>query len=1055
MKRRYHLPTRADWKSDLPSEERVRIERVILHAIEQAVSRSVGRGSVVDHAAPPVKSDFREVFKQAHMRPQNGTYALPSYQKQGELEDVLVFEDAEAIVAANDKVIERTPPFQGATVLALQGNRYAKVHANRYATTNDLTHALTWGQLLFGTTTWVVASRTEKSGFSKYYVAGLDTRLTEADLKVQQFDVNSPRVPGATGAFSGRVLSILPGGFVVESVFFPDGGRTAPSSAAFAAFTSRAAEARSQPGAPLDIKMVRASVFQNIDRLLATGDSDDLEKAADLLAELNATAFSLLDTATRVRYLEALVRAWTDEPQEQAIVEIFKSVQDQAELNLVIKKLKDARLWDQLFDDLDSELWSLLVTLGERFGDHAPFSLTQLVHLLLEAKLISLAPGVRLTPTGLEFSVELVDEAYEAARSFVRFVGSAIEGIWMMISHPEKVVEGVEQLVRMSVTLELARWGDPEAIKTVSQALNSMGQKVLFGLKGAAVTGMGPAIQRRIGWAIIWEVASWFIGVGEVKAALEAVGLTEHLQALGKILRVGGLVGKAAETERAASKLQQLVTLLSKASKTLTEEEVLLRALSRIPEEDLARLTSKLEKLELGAGADAAKFLRENAEFADALRKAEVIDAWAARAGGYSDELTAAFARLSGPAKLTPDEIEDLLKLVPKDNEARFAKVVRSIPATSLGAGGPASSELLRALAANPARMDLFLALGHGTFAAVFRRAGGDVAKLDEYLAAIGELEKRLPLENRATEFRRFLDQLERGDAEALLELEEARAAKYAPAEARLDPQTIEGWIEEELKGLENAPPAGSQPLDIPGVQPGRAIPPAPTFKEALARVDLSGMSPAERARLRAGWRRYRKLPGARLHSQDDYIRFVYGKRTGQLPRVSLGPRDLGAVGAIEQQAGHILERVVNEHLPAGSKNARNIPTRHGDVRPDHLPPGNKTTHLNPDGSVAKTGAGTPFSAEYVADSKYRDLIPTNDQTRGFVELAALSDEKRLVFYVKWQDHFPDASGLFRDLDVGYQLPDRYVPQIVASGVRDEARKAGVRIDLISDPRWR
>ena len=49
----------------------------------------------------------------------------------------------------------------------------------------------------------------------------------------------------------------------------------------------------------------------------------------------------------------------------------------------------------------------------------------------------------------------------------------------------------------------------------------------------------------------------------------------------------------------------------------------------------------------------------------------------------------------------------------------------------------------------------------------------------------------------------------------------------------------------------------------------------------------------------------------------------------------------------------------------------------------------------------------------------------------GFVQLAAVSDEKRLVFYVKWQDHFPDPSGLFRDFDVGYKIPDRFVPQIV------------------------
>ena len=215
-------------------------------------------------------------------------------------------------------------------------------------------------------------------------------------------------------------------------------------------------------------------------------------------------------------------------------------------------------------------------------------------------------------------------------------------------------------------------------------------------------------------------------------------------------------------------------------------------------------------------------------------------------------------------------------------------------------------------------------------------------------------------------------------------------------------------------------------------------------------------MSAAERARLQAGWQRYSGKAARRLQSEDDYIRFVYGKRTGQLPEIRRGPRPLGVPGAVEQEAGLVLERVVNARLPGGSRNVRDIPTRFGNTRPDHLPPGSRTIHLNPDGSVSSTGTGTPFSAAFVGDSKYRSFVPTTDQTRGFARLAAHSDEKRLVFYVRWQDHFPDPAGLLLDrYGAGYSLPDRFVPAIVQSGVRDEARQAGVVIDLVSDPRWR
>jgi hypothetical protein len=1042
----YHLPTRADGATDLPPEERGRLERAILRAVERAVTKAAAPGAEVGRADPP-RRDFREAFEHARHRPRAGTYSVPSYQMRGEYEEVPIEEQAPA---ATDKVVERPPPFQGSTVLALPGNRYVKVRSRRHVTSDNLYHAVVWGRLLFPTTSWVLASRAEKSG-RLYHAAALQMRLTPQDLHVRP---PTGDLPDITGEYPGRVLSRLRGGFKVEAVFLTNEEATAPTGEVLVSFFKevRATQVAS-PGGALDPKKVRSTVFSAIDALLGSGESADLEKAADALAELDAAAFGLVDADTRVRYLSALVRAWTLEPQERAIVQIFKSVQDRSELDLVIRKLKGARLWDQLFDDLDSEVWSLLVTLGERFGPRGPLTLTQLAHLLLEAKLISVAPAVRLTATGPEFSIDLVADAYEAARGFVRFLGGALEGLWMLLSEPEKILEGSLQLVRMIVVVELARWGNREAQQTVARALAGAGAKVLNGLKGAALTGMGPAIQRRIKWALIWEIASWFVGAGEVKAALKAVGLTEHLQALGRILRVAGMAGKAAEAQRAAGKLRQLARLLSKAGKRLADEEVVLRALSRLPEEDVARLAGRLEKLELGEAADAAKLLKENPEIADALRKAEVLEGWAARAGGYSDTLTEAFARLSGPTRLTPDEIARLLKAAPRGSEARFARAVRAIPAEAFGPGGTASAEFLRGLAAHPAHVNALLSIGYGPFVALYRRAGGEAARLDQYLAALTDLGRRLPPANRALEYRRLLDQLERGDAGVWLQLEDARAGRFARAEARLEPRTIDAWIEEELKGLAGAAPPGASPIDVGGAAP--APPQAASFKEALARVDLSDMPAAEYARLRAGWRRYRSRGGSRLRTEDDYIRFVYGRRTGRLPRVVRGPRPLGPPGAVEQLAGHVLERAVNAHLPPGSRNVRDIPTRFGNVRPDHLPPGRRVIHLNPDGSVSAAGTGTPFSARFVADSKYREVIPTNDQTRGFVRLAALSDEKRLVFYVRWREHFGDPAALVKDPHVGRKLPARAVPQLVQSGVRDAARQAGVSIELISDITWK
>lgn len=1055
MKACYHIPGRASWQGELSSDDKTRIERAIFVAIERALKSMAEPGSQIATTQIPGAEAASERFESSRYHPDADTYSMPSYQNQGAAVEVPVvsFEPEQATVTP-DRVIESRPPFQDALVLALPGNHYVKIEAHRYATTTDPIHAVVWGKLLFGTTTWAILSRPQQSGELLYYVAGLSERLTEADLKVHPFEPQAHPVTGATGEFFGRVLPSLPGGYAVESVYFPDGGRTAPTREAFTGFVKRLAVAREERRLPLDPTQVRASVFANIDRLLATGDSDDLEKAADLLAELDATAFSLIDADTRVRYLTALVKAWTGEPQEKAIVEIFKSVTDRSELETVIKQLHDAGIWDQLFDDLDSELWSLLITLGRHFGDKAPISFDSLIKWLLEAKLIQPVPGVRITDKGIEISLDAVAEAYEAARSFIRFIGNFFESIWMFIAHPEKVVDAVGQLVKMTLTVQLASLGHTDSIKAVQQALGAIAEQALYALKGAAVTGMGPAIERRVKWAIIWEVASWFIGVGEIKAAVEGIGISEQLAAVGRILGILGFVEKGVEGERVATKLETLARLVSRTSKTLASEEDALRFISRLPSEDVTRLGQALEQLELSEATDLTRLVETNTEIGDTLHKAEVLREFSARAGGLTDDVAEAFGLLSRNGRLPPDQIRGLLYALPEGQHARFARALRSIPPSAFGPEGLASVDFLDMLAASPQRMDAMLQMGYGSFASIYRRAGKSVGETDRYLSTLAELEQRLPPANRAIEYRRLLDQLEREDTQAWLELENARAARFAPTEAHLDPQVIERWIDEELSRLSPPEPLGTQPVQIPGSVPPPT--PAGSLSEALARVDLSGMPAAERARLHAGWQRYQGRAARRLNTEDDYIRFVYGKRTAQLAEIRLGPRALGVPGAVEQGAGLVLERVVNSRLPGGSRNVRDIPTSFGSTRPDHLPPGRRTVYLNPDGTVSATGTGTPFSAQFVGDSKYRDVIPTTNQTRGFARLAGMSDDRKLVFYVRWQDAFGDASQLLSDsYGVGKVLPQRFVPQLVQSGIREEAGQVGVTIELISNPLWR
>lgn len=95
---------------------------------------------------------------------------------------------------------------------------------------------------------------------------------------------------------------------------FKGDGFSAPTSEAFAYFVKQVRQSRQQGTAVLEPQFVRATVFEPINDLIAAGGSNNLEQAAELLAELDAAAFRVLDWQNQALYLKVLVNAWTKEP---------------------------------------------------------------------------------------------------------------------------------------------------------------------------------------------------------------------------------------------------------------------------------------------------------------------------------------------------------------------------------------------------------------------------------------------------------------------------------------------------------------------------------------------------------------------------------------------------------------------------------------------------------------------------------------------------------------------------------------------------------------------
>lgn len=764
--------------------------------------------------------------------------------------------------AETDRVVEGVPPFENGTALALPGNHYVSVRSDRYAVSESLARAVAWAQNLFGVNSSVVAMHYDDDRTIRYYAAALDEDLSES-------------MPAATPMQRVRVpqmtpLEELPHDYHIMVVHVGNGVGFWPTEERLEGFynvLARQAERTPDVG-NLDRELVRERVFSRIDVLMQDVD-ENREEIADLLAELDYTAFSTLSLEQRSAYLDVLLRAWTFQAEERAVVEIMRSVGSETELRAIIARLRADDLWESLIDDLDHELWSLLVTVGQRFGGEG-FTMGDVYRIMVDADLLSIdtpIPGLRIGPDGPEFEIEALAQLDEAANGFLRTAESFWDAIVMVVTHPDRIVEGLAQLTKMLLVFELARLGYVPAMVLRQQILDNIGRQILDGLKGTAVLGVGEEVLRRIKWALIWEIASFFVGIGEIHAALGAISVSARAGALARFLRVLRLVGHAAEGERAIGSLSRLAGILGRSSRVLRSEEEVLVALSHLPEEEAASLGRALDGIDLPEGMTLSQLRTAQpalAAVADAsLQRAEVLQRLAAKMGGYTDEATRVFARLSGGGH-PPAELMRLVALIPEGEGARFARALAMIGDDAALSGARGLSNL-EAIAASAYRMQGIERYGFRAFEAMMERSGRDAARVDEYLAALNAIDGEMTSAERATRMGELVSALERGEADAFARLESRMAhpsATPSPAPAAAVPEapTPGGGAVHDAPTTPDAPATPDVPATPSPAAAAPADPYAGVSIPRLRRLARTDPEAAEALRLR-----YRGMSDARL----------------------------------------------------------------------------------------------------------------------------------------------------------------------------------------------
>jgi len=805
MHLRLHVPYPIDVPDDWSALQRTRLQQVIARAFERAVS-----GFHIPTAHIEIVREVREVREEktrsevrlaqqrgdpkervdaARLRNNGARYSVPGYDDGGKPVDVPAREDVTRSgkssssgpliiqTSAGDRITEEN--FPQTLVIYAVGNNPIHVGGSPYIIAGNLARALRWGNLLFGAQGYAVLQPRKGSPAGPFYVVKLLKPLNLKDLG------NLGTSPTQEGEMVGAFRSLLVSSTDYLTVTVVTNGVPLLSNIARDFWNIETFKNVVERISLNEGSLRRDEVQMAVNTLLRKAHAAEGESGeVDVIVKMDRTIFAVMPWEKRVEYLILLIDAWTWEREEIAILEIIHASRNVAELEAIFALLREKGKYEQLFDDLDGRVFELLQMLGEyRVGQ--PLNWDYLAKLLLK---IGFLPPVMVEDT--------VQELKDLAAGLLDWLQSTWEGIKFLFTKPLEVLEGLGHLVELLWIVDKAQSGDPEAQAFVTQMVVqacSATAKAIRGLEYAEELGtpyghrgggtsIGGGILRRLRAAIIFEVLSWFIGIGEIRAAIKAAAtLPERLAALMDVIRSLRFVGKAAEAGTTAARLERVLVALARLAE-ITEEARVLRLAELLPEEHVALLQRIADAVELheGEGIEAllaklhgkTELLQGVDRLGDALHIAGRLEERAASIGGVTAEMTKglhALMRHSGWDKAT---MLRLIEDVPAGRLQEFLHTMTFVKPYHLEKWGV---QAFKELAEHPRALAFIREAGSDLLDITYGYTGRSWERFEAFLDGLAIRREQI---GNPADYQRFLERLAKGEASAFDEVAQARHAQ-------------------------------------------------------------------------------------------------------------------------------------------------------------------------------------------------------------------------------------------------------------------------------------
>jgi hypothetical protein len=706
-----------------------------------------------------------------------------------------------------DVVKVGTSPFEDSAIAIMRSWDTFRPSGDRYAVSGDFNRAIRWGQLLFGARAFAVIEGPLVSENPRYYTVRTNLRYA---LGANAFVT----LPGGGSGFVGvdvRYWQIEQRdgdrkSYMVRLIGTTDNAIIIPN------YPAHRDETCTQliGNCPFDWRQLESvipheqaerEVFAQINEALGQKREDD---AARMLIELNWNAFALVSLERRGEFLRILLDSITimrrtlqaniGERIEIAILEIVHSVKTPDELKRVVGVLQGHSEIQLIVGRMDSKFWTLLTDIGERLGEGIEIRVDKAFIFNLfqdsiggNAPLLGIGLKVHMRPDeSVEIDRANLDEIYTIGNTFLNFGKGMIEGFAMLIQHPDKVLEGVWALLKGLAMIQLAGNGVPFAQKWVDEKLvpgiKQLAKGLLNGWRGAQILGdalggdegrkLFTDIVMRVKWAIVWEVASFFIGVGEIADAVKVVA--RGVEEAAGMLRVSKAVTTGEEAVGKLTKFSELASATGGMGKAGEAQ----RLLTHLPANDIkllertlanaeTRSFRSLDALAAQAGPEGEKALSHVAERMKALQTIE-----SRVPGRLANDGADAFERLTQLPGASNERLGQVLGSMTEREMNNLLDTASRIPPSALGREGAIPFETVRTIANRPQSYNALAREGYDAVSSMLRQSGGDVRLMEKNFDALRVIRGQASSE---AEGAALANRVLQGETEAVADLANAR----------------------------------------------------------------------------------------------------------------------------------------------------------------------------------------------------------------------------------------------------------------------------------------